>query len=387
MTTHPTVAQLVGVIEGRYPTEWATAGDAIGLIVGDPAATVDRVLFAVDPVRAVVDEAIALGVQALVVHHPLLYRAVHSVAAEEPKGRAIHDLIRNGIALYVAHTNADSPRHGVSESMAMALGLSDLRPLSADPADPLDKLVTFVPVADAQRLVDALADAGAGRVGDYDRCAFLTVGEGTFRPGAEARPTIGSPGRIEVVAETRIEMVLARARRDAVVVALRAAHPYEEPAFDIVEIATWPGPRGDGRIGTLDPPRTLRDFAGQVAAGLPSTAVGARVSGDLDREVRTVAVLGGAGDFRLDDARSAGVDVYVTSDLRHHPASEFREHDGPALIDVPHWAAEWTWLPVAERVLAADLAARGWDVTTAVSRICTDPWNHRAPSLETPTHA
>ena len=98
--------------------------------------------------------------------------------------------------------------------------------------------------------------------------------------------------------------------------------------------------------------------------------------------------LGGSGDFRLDDARHAGVDVYVTSDLRHHPASEFREYDGPALIDVPHWAAEWTWLPVAEQVLAADLAAQSLDVTTAVSRICTDPWNHRAARPETPvTHA
>lgn len=380
MTTHPTVAQLVDVIEERFPTAWAGQGDPIGLVVGDPAASVERVLFAVDPVRAVVDEAISLGVQALVVHHPLLFRAVHSVAAVEPKGRVVHDLIRHGIALYVAHTNADSPQHGVSESMALALGLCDLRPLRADPSDPLDKLVTFVPVEDAQRVIDALADAGAGRVGDYDRCAFLTAGEGTFRPGVEANPTIGAPGEIEVVTETRVEMVLARGRRDAVVAALRAVHPYEEPAFDIVEMAAWPGTRGDGRVGRLEQPVTLRDFATQVASGLPSTAVGARVSGDLDREVRTVAVLGGAGDFRLDDARRAGVDVYVTSDLRHHPASEFREHDGPALVDVPHWAAEWTWLPVAERVLTGDLTARGLDVTTAVSRICTDPWNHRAPS-------
>ncbi|MFY9915417.1 MAG: Nif3-like dinuclear metal center hexameric protein [Nocardioidaceae bacterium] len=388
MTTHPTVAQLVDVIERRYPTAGAAEGDAIGLVVGDPAATVERVLFAVDPVRAVVDEAISQRAQALVVHHPLLYRAVQSVAADTPKGRVIHDLIQHGVALYVAHTNADSPRHGVSESMALALGLSELSPLHADPSDPLDKLVTFVPVADAQQVIDALARIGAGHVGDYDRCAFLTAGEGTFRPGTHANPTIGSVGRIEVVAETRIEMVLVRSLRRDVVAALRAVHPYEEPAFDVVELAPWPGASGDGRIGRLDAPRTLRAFAAQVAAALPATTVGARVSGDLDRQVETVAVLGGSGDFRLDDARHAGVDVYVTSDLRHHPASEFREHDGPALIDVPHWAAEWTWLPVAEQVLGADLAAQSLDVTTTVSRICTDPWNHRAARPETPvTHA
>lgn len=383
MTTHPTVAAMVAAIERRFPPRWATEGDAIGLVVGEPDAIVERLLFAVDPVRAVVDEAIAVEADAVVVHHPLLYRAVQTVAADEPKGRVIQDLIRHGIALYVAHTNADSPALGVSESMALALGLSELRPMVADPADPLDKLVVFVPEADTQRLIDALAAAGAGDVGAYDRCAFLTPGTGTFRPGQAANPTIGTHGEIEVVAETRVEMVLHRDRRDRVVEALRAAHPYEEPAFDVAELASWAGHRGDGRIGRLAAAVPLRNFADRVAAALPATAVGARVSGDLDRQVETVAVLGGAGDFRLDDARRAGVDAYVTSDLRHHPASEFREYDGPALIDVPHWAAEWTWLPVAQRVLTDDLAAAGLVVSSTVSRICTDPWNYRAP---TPPH-
>lgn len=387
VTSLPTVAALVDAIERRYPRRWATAGDAIGLVVGDPATTVDHVLFAVDPVQRVVDEAIHRGSQAIVVHHPLLHRAVHSVAADEPKGRVIHDLISHGIALYVAHTNADSPRHGVSESLALTLGLTDLSPLVADPDDPLDKLVVFVPESDTQRVVDALAAAGAGEVGDYDRCAFLSPGSGTFRPGERASPVIGTPGAIEVVAETRVEMVVQRGRRETVLTALRKVHPYEEPAFDVIEMAQWAADRGDGRVGVLSEPMSLRAFANKVAVVLPSTTVGARVSGNLDQEVRAVAVLGGAGDFRLDDARLAGVDVYVTSDLRHHPASEFREYDGPALIDVPHWAAEWTWLPVAQRVLTEDLAAAGLAVSSTVSRICTDPWNHRAASPHPPnTH-
>jgi putative NIF3 family GTP cyclohydrolase 1 type 2 len=174
--------------------------------------------------------------------------------------------------------------------------------------------------------------------------------------------------------------VLRPERREPVIAALRAAHPYEEPAFDVVELGAWDADRGQGRVGFLPAPMSLRTFADEVAAALPTTAIGARVSGDLDREVTTVGVLGGAGDSRLDAARRAGVDVYVTSDLRHHPASEFREHDGPALIDVPHWAAEWTWLPVAQRVLATDLAADGLVLESSVSRICTDPWNYRAPS-------
>ncbi len=379
MTNPPTLADVVAAIEGLYPTRWAQDGDAIGLVVGDRANEIRRILFAVDPVQAVVDEAVSTGADLLVVHHPLLYRAVHTVGADSPKGRVIHDLIRHGIGLYVAHTNADTPRHGVSESIASALGLLDIQPLSTEPEDPLDKIVTFVPTADTQRVVDALAAAGAGAVGDYDRCAFVSAGEGTFRPGADSNPTIGTPGEVQVVSEDRIEMVLLRARRQQVVAALRDVHPYEEPAFDVLELASWDGQRGHGRIGRLPTPTTLREFADVVVDTLPETAVGARVSGDLDRQVEIVALAGGAGDFLLDTARDRGADVYVTSDLRHHPASEAREHpDAPALVDVPHWAAEWMWLPVVERELCGRLKDSDATIETAVSRICTDPWNHRA---------
>lgn len=195
MTTYPTVAEVVAALEARYPPRWADDGDAIGLIVGEPAATVERIVFAVDPVQAVVDEAIKSEADLIVVHHPLLYRAVSTVSADRPKGKAIHDLISHGIALYVAHTNADSPRFGVSESMALALGLQDLQPLVADPADPLDKVVTFVPTADAQKMIDALSDAGAGAIGDYDRCAFVTPGRARSVPGLAPTPPSGDPVR------------------------------------------------------------------------------------------------------------------------------------------------------------------------------------------------
>ena len=168
-------------------------------------------------------------------------------------------------------------------------------------------------------------------------------------------------------------MVLPRPRRDDVIAALRRAHPYEEPAFDVFEMGTWASDRGMGRLGRLRQPVSLATFAELVADALPHTASGARVSGDLHREIEVVAVAGGAGDFMLDLARTSNVDVYVTSDLRHHPASEFREHPrAPALIDVPHWAAEWTWLPVpARRPADRTQATRPGGVETEVSRICT----------------
>jgi putative NIF3 family GTP cyclohydrolase 1 type 2 len=184
-----------------------------------------------------------------------------------------------------------------------------------------------------------------------------------------------------VVPESRVESVFPRRLRRRVLTALLAAHPYEEVAYDVLQLATpLEAPartRGHGRIGRLEAPTTLREFAEQVRASLPATAHGVRVSGDPDRPVRTVAVGSGAGDFLLEEVLATDADVYVTSDLRHHRAAEFRDHDGAALVDVAHWAAEWTWLPVLERKLQHAFGARGATVETRVSAVVTDPWTFR----------
>ena len=374
----PSVATIAGWLEAAYPPALAEDWDRVGLAVGDPDAEVDHVLFAVDVTDAVVAEAVALGAGLVVSHHPLLLRGLHAVRTDQPKGRVVAALLRNGIAQFAAHTNADSAPGGVAETLADAAGLVDLRPLAPVPTAPLDKVVTFVPTADVTAVIDALAAAGAGAIGDYDRCAFTSPGTGTFRPLQGANPTIGSVGAVVEVAETRIEMVFPRARRAAVLAALRASHPYEEPAFDVLELAGEPSGRGLGRIGRLPEPLTARAFAQRLAAGVPATAGGVKLGGDPDRVIETVAVLGGAGDSMLDAARAAGVDCYVTGDLRHHPAQDFLAHTGaPVLVDVPHWAAEWTWLPSAERVLHRAAADAGVRVGSTVSRIVTDPWLER----------
>lgn len=374
----PTVGDVVAVLDRLYDPAWAESWDAVGLVTGDPEQPVRRILFAVDPMRAVVDEAVAGDFDLLVTHHPLLLRGVNSVAATTPKGRVVHDLIRSNTALHVCHTNADNANPGVSDALAAAVGLQQTRPLMALPAEPTDKLVVFVPVDETQAMLDALAKAGAGQIGDYERAAWSAEGEGTFRPLEGANPTVGQVGDIEVVAERRLELLLPRRKRRAVVEALKAAHSYEEPAFDIYELAALPSERGGGRIGTLSTPLSLEDFAGRVAAGLPPTRHGVRVSGDPKRTVETVAVVGGAGDSEFDRVRAAGVDAYVTADLRHHPATEARAYDeGPALVDVAHWASEWPWLRDAERLLLEALAERGSTVDTHISTLCTDAWTLR----------
>ncbi|MGW6915408.1 Nif3-like dinuclear metal center hexameric protein [Kitasatospora sp. NPDC054939] len=272
----PKLSDVITALEEIYPPQWAESWDAVGLVCGDPQAEVRRVLFAVDPVQAVVDEAVEWGADLVVTHHPLYLRGTTSVAATSFKGRVVHTLIGNGIALHVAHTNADHADPGVSDALAEAVGLRVTGPLVADPTDPL-------------------------------------------------------------------------------------------------------GRRGSGRIGELPEPITLAAFAARVAAGLPATAAGVRVSGDPERLVGRVAVCGGSGDSFLAEARAAGVDAYVTADLRHHPASEATEAAPVALVDAAHWATEWPWLTLAERALLAAADKRGWAVETKVSHRVTDPWTAHAP--------
>jgi dinuclear metal center YbgI/SA1388 family protein len=366
------LGDVVAALDELYPPAWAESWDAVGLVVGDPDAAVRRVLFAIDPVAPVVAEAAERGADLLVTHHPLFLRGTTTVAATTPKGRLVHRLVSGRCGLFVAHTNADVANPGVSDALASTLGLVDTRPLSPSAAEPLDKVVVFVPVGDADAVLDAMAAEGAGAVGDYERCAWRTTGEGTFRPLPGAAPAVGAVGEIASVEEARLEVVLPRGRRDAVVRALLAAHPYEEPAYDVLELATVLGTRGLGRVGRLPEPLTLAELTRLAAAALPATSWGVRAAGDPLQVIETLAVCGGAGDDLL--AAASCADAYLTSDLRHHPASEAPE--GLALLDAAHWATEWPWLAVAARALSDAVG-----VDTAVSSLVTDPWTlHEAPA-------
>jgi dinuclear metal center YbgI/SA1388 family protein len=370
----PTLAHLTAALETWFDPRWAESWDAVGLVCGDPGETVTRVLLAVDAVPATVDEAIGWGAGLLLTHHPLLLTAVHGVPADDPKGGLVHRMIRSSVAHFVAHTNADVADPGVSDALAERLGLLGLAPLDAMTAEAVDKLVVFVPGEAADRLIDALASAGAGRIGNYDRCAWRTEGVGTFRPRAGASPTIGEVGRVESVPESRVELVVPRGRRSAVIAALRAAHPYEEPAFDLVPLAGAPSARGTGRIGALPRSMSLTEFTEHAARSLPATAWGVRAAGDPDRVVRTVAVCGGSGGGYADLARRAGVDAFLTADLKHHGVLEAVTERGAqamAMVDAAHWATEAPWLDAVAARLDAEF---GTSVEVRVSRVVTDPW-------------
>ncbi|MFW0791762.1 Nif3-like dinuclear metal center hexameric protein [Gordonia sp. CPCC 205333] len=372
MTQHSaatTLREVVAVLEHVYPPRLAESWDSVGLVCGDLNDSVERVLVCVDVTDDVVTAALGAGTQLIVAHHPLLMRGVDTVAASTPKGAIIHRLIRGGCALYSAHTNADSANPGVSDALARALGVIDRKPLQPLPAEPLDKWVVMVPEVDATEVAESLFDVGAGAIGNYRACSWTVAGTGQFEPGPGATPHIGSIGRREAVAEMRVEVVANRRIRASVLAALRAAHPYEEPAFDVFESVSLPDDVGLGRVGDLAAPTTFREFVSLVAQRLPSGGAGIRGAGDPDTPIRRVAVCGGAGDSLLSQARACGADVYVTGDLRHHVVDEHLRIGPPLLIDAGHWATEYPWCEQAAEFIVA-----GTGVAASVYDVPTDPF-------------
>ncbi len=376
------LADVIDVLDAAYPPQFAQSWDSVGLVCGDPRDTVDSVTIAVDATAAVVDDVPDGGL--LLAHHPLLLRGVDTVAASTPKGALVHRLIRSGRALFTAHTNADSAAPGVSDALAHALGLTVagvLEPRSSGAE--LDKWAIFVPPVNADAVRAAVFGAGAGQIGDYSQCSWSVTGAGQFLPRDGAQPAIGTVGTVERLPEDRIEFVAPAALRGAVLSAMRAAHPYEEPAFDVIALAPLPAGVGIGRIAVLPQPEPLRDFVTRVAARLPATSWGVRAAGDPELLVSRVAVCGGSGDSLLDAVARADVQVYLTADLRHHPADEHRRASSVALVDVAHWASEYPWCGQVAELLRTHFGAA---LDVRVSDIRTDPWNLDArPTSESDT--
>ncbi|MBE1548880.1 dinuclear metal center YbgI/SA1388 family protein [Mycobacterium sp. OAS707] len=365
------LSEIIGLLDAAYPPRLAADWDSVGLVCGDPDEPVETVTVAVDATAAVVAEVPDRGM--LLAHHPLLLRGVDTVAASTAKGALLHQMIRTGRALFTAHTNADAAAPGVSDALADVLGLTVeevLEPISVGAG--VDKWVVFVPADAADAVREAMFAAGAGHIGDYSHCSWSTPGTGQFLPTEGASPTIGTVGSVERVPEDRVEMVAPARLRAHVLAALRTAHPYEEPAFDIFGLATVPGDVGLGRVGTLHRPEPLSAFVARVHDALPPTSWGVRAAGDSEATVSRVAVCGGAGDSLLNTVADAGVQAYVTADLRHHPADEHTRASDVALVDVAHWASEFPWCRQAADLLRSHF---GDALPVRVSAIRTDPWN------------
>lgn len=362
-----TVMQLMDRIA---PRRLALEGDRIGLQVGTLQKEIRKVLVALDVTDAVADEAIAAGADLIIAHHAVIYRPLPAIDTSTPAGRVYEKLIKNDIAVYVAHTNLDIAADGMNDWMAELLGIEVEGSLEETHVDPLLKLAVYVPETHRDQVLEAIWRAGAGHIGQYDCCSFAVEGTGTFRPGEGTQPHIGETGRLERVPEFRVETVLPESLQRPVVQAMLKAHPYEEPAYDLYPMNLPGQASGLGRYGRLGEPLALDAFARRVKEAFDAPFV--RVVGDPGRIVRKAAVLGGSGSRYVRRALFAGADVLVTGDIDYHTA-----HDalaaGLALIDPGHNAEKIMKTKVAER-LSAELAKAGYLTEVIPSAVSTEPF-------------
>jgi dinuclear metal center YbgI/SA1388 family protein len=332
-----TVATVVDFLDQFAPCDRAAHWDNVGLLLGERSAAVERVMTCLTVTPESAAEAIEDRANLIVTHHPIFFRGIKRLTDTTPDGRMLLALARAGIAVYSPHTAFDNTRGGINELLARRLALTEVVPLRpASDRGPM-KVVVFVPEKDLNRVADAMFAAGAGQIGEYRECSFRLAGIGTFFGSEAANPSIGQKGRREEVHEWRLEAVCPASRVEAVVAAIRGAHSYEEPAFDIYPLHAPLSGRGEGRLGSLPNAQPLGELAATVKTALPSGPV--QIIGDPQQPVQRVAIVCGAGGEMLADAVRGRADVLLTGEMRFHDYLHARAQ-GLALILPGHYATE-----------------------------------------------
>jgi dinuclear metal center YbgI/SA1388 family protein len=361
-----TVAEVARWLDEFAPQSLAEAWDNVGLLWGDPAAEVGRVMTCLTVTPRTAREAIEDRAELIVSHHPVLFRPVKRVRADDRETGMLWELARAGVSIASPHTAFDNTQGGINDGLAGRLGLLDVEPLRPSPASASFKIVVFAPRESREAILSAAFAAGAGKIGAYDECSFTGSGLGTFFGTEGSQPAVGRSGRRESVRERRVELLCPSSELAAVLGAIRAAHPYEEPATDIYPLHPSASTLGAGRIGRLAEMMTLGAFAESVAKTLEVR--GMQVVGPADRRVERVAIVCGAGDDFLGDAARRRAEVLLTGEARFHRALE-AEAIGIGLVVAGHHATE---RPGVED-LAVRISAAFPSVTVWPSRREADP--------------
>lgn len=362
---------LIRYLEELAPKRLAFDWDNVGLQLGNPQNSVKKIMVSLDVDEAVLDEAIAMGADFIVTHHPFIFRPLSTLRTDLPLGKLIARAVVEKISIYAAHTNLDVAAGGVNDALAERLQLTDVAVLRPSGSESLEKITVFVPAGQEDGVRDAMVAAGAGWVGNYSHCTFQTSGTGTFMPREGTKPFLGQQGKLERVNEVRLETIYPVHLRNRVVRAMSKAHPYEEVAYDIYPLANEGKPYGLGRVGRLKEPITLENFCTFVKEKLMVSSL--RVSGDLKRTIKKVAVCGGAGGDLIHTASFAGADVLVTGDFKYHEAQDANAL-GLAVIDAGHDATERVIVPALCTYLRNKLTVDGYDVDVLASTSETVPW-------------
>ncbi|MBX2904972.1 MAG: Nif3-like dinuclear metal center hexameric protein [Taibaiella sp.] len=331
-----TVKDIAATIEAFAPPAYQESYDNCGIQVGNPADEVTGVLITLDVTEAIVDEAIERGCNMIVAHHPLIFSGLKKIMGRTYVERVVRMAIKNDITIYAAHTNLDNVHNGVNAKIAEKLGLINTRVL-APKGDLLSKLFTYVPLADADKVRDALFAAGAGQISNYSECSFNMRGTGTFRPGENTNPTIGqTSGPRENVEEVKIEVLVNRHEQGRILAALRASHPYEEVAYEFVPLSNLATNVGSGMVGELPQPMKPEEMLAHIKASMKAECI--RHTAPGIKRIEKVALCGGSGSFLLRDAIAAGADIFITADYKYH---QFFDAEGKIIIaDIGHYESE-----------------------------------------------
>lgn len=329
------ISDITSAIEEFAPLSLQEGYDNSGMQIGDSCREATGVLLCVDVTEDIVDEAIENGINLIISHHPLIFKGIKRITGATDIERCIMKAAGNGIAVYSAHTNMDNADKGVSYRMAEKLGLENIAPL-APVAGKLMKITVFVPLSHSEAVRSALFAAGAGMIGNYDSCSYNMSGYGTFRAREGANPYCGEVGRLHREEEERIEAVFPSYKRTEVLRQLYKAHPYEEPAFDLLKLENPICTIGSGAIGELMYPMDEMDFLERIKSVFRCGML--KHSALTGRKIRRVAMCGGSGSFLIDEALKAEADVYITAEIGYH--DYFRADGNILLVDAGHYETE-----------------------------------------------
>ena len=343
------VAEITNYLESLCPLSLQEEYDNCGLLLGDPQSDFHKALLCLDLTEEVMAEAIQHQCNLVISHHPFIFRGLKKLTPAQPETAVITAAIRNNIAVYAIHTNLDNTLHGLNATVFSKLGISPYRILSPK-TGLLSKLAVFCPVDHAEKVRQALFNAGAGHIGNYDCCSYNQEGEGTFRASENANPFVGEKNKVHFEKETRIEVIYPRYLEGRIVAALLTSHPYEEVAYDLYPLQNTLSQAGAGIIGELEAPCDEGYFLEMVKKNLEIPVI--RHSALLDKPVKTVALCTGSGSFLIQEAIRAKADVYLTADLKYHDF--FGMENKLLLADIGHYESEqgvkdWLYAALIEK--------------------------------------
>ncbi len=356
------LAEITRHLEQIAPLSYAESWDNVGLLVGDPKQEIKRGILCIDYTPEVAKEAESNGCDLVIAYHPPIFKGLSKVVASGASA-LVFDAIRRGVAIYSPHTALDVADGGTNDVLADIVKLVDRQALRlSTPKQTEVKIVTFVPEKDVEVVANAIFKSGAGVIGDYSSCSFRTAGTGTFLGSEKSNPAVGQAGKFESVAEIKLESIAPINRLPTIVAALRAAHPYEEPAMDIVQLVSPPNGAGIGRIGRFDQPTDRQEIISALKNALNLDQL--LIAGPNEGKASTAAICAGAGGDFLPDALAQNADIYITGELRHHDAIA-AAREGMTVICTLHSNSERITLTKLSERLSSLMPQVQWKLSQA----------------------